>query len=416
MHADTITNFENLIKKSNKNLYYDYFKVMDLYKFLNSNTDKFTESDHLTILSFYYELLLGETTDFSGFLNKKEPFIFPDDSRREKAFRLSLEYFSFRNILGFNHSKSIEYILKDVSSYPEVLIKFFIENSRMVEEVFHFNQHLFKDSIETIENKEFYQIYSDSLCDVIVINKNFFETISPSFFSRDGLIIRFCNYGQVGFQKDSIILNEKEALISKGIPLGNYKVFTKDISYVTLHIKKKFFKEFNIELPNYLLKKVAWKLSKDSLKTLNKISTFKNPNIITLKFISEMILILLEENKTLTVESLHDPILISIIEYVNEHLEEHISISFLQKEFGINKNILNNLFKNNFEVSTSKYILNKKLEYSSTLLLETNLSITDISVKLNFSNVSKFSSYFKSKFLLTPLQFKKKFEILSKKG
>ncbi|WP_418964549.1 helix-turn-helix domain-containing protein [Cetobacterium sp.] len=70
------------------------------------------------------------------------------------------------------------------------------------------------------------------------------------------------------------------------------------------------------------------------------------------------------------------------------------------------------LFKKNFGVCPSKYIITKKLEYASTLLIETELSVTEIASKLNFSNSSKFSLNFKGKFLYTPLQFRKKYREL----
>ena len=329
---------------------------------------------------------------------------------------MALEYFRNRTILGLSNTESINLIEKNNTIYSPSLIEFLRMNSRTLEEVFNFNEQRFRDKLENLPlEKDFYRIYSDSYCDVIVIRKNFFSSLNPSFFSRDGLIIRFCETGQIGFEKDAILLNEKEALVSKGIPLGDYKVLTNKISYVTLHIKDEFFKAFQIEFPNYVLKKLPWRLDLATLSMLDNLDSYKNPKIIILNFISSIILSLVDEEHRLNFQRVTDRDLTKVIEYIDHNLDNSITVAQLQNEFGLNKNILSNLFNSNFDVSPSKYIINKKLERASNLLLETDLSVTDIAFKFNFSSASKFSSHFKKKYSITPLQFKKKFEKLTRR-
>ncbi|WP_372714907.1 helix-turn-helix transcriptional regulator, partial [Ilyobacter sp.] len=296
------------------------------------------------------------------------------------------------------------------------LIDFLRRNSRTLEEVFSFNEQRFRDKLESLPSeKDFYRIYSDDYSDVIIIRKNFFSDLNPSFFLRDGLIIRFCETGQIGFEKDAVFLNEKEALVSKGISLGGYKVLTQNINYVTLHIKDKFFKDFQIEFPEYILKKIQWRLDSSIISKLDNLVSYKNSRVILLNFITDVVLSLLGEEHRLNFTRIIDNDLKKIMAYIDHNIDNNISVAQIKREFGLNKNNLASLFSDNFEVSPSKYIINKKLENASNLLLDTDLSVTDIAFKFNFSSGSKFSSHFKKKYSLTPLQFKKKFEKLIRK-
>lgn len=415
MNNNIILKMENLIKVTNKDIYYEYLRILNIYKFFVGNITEFTTEDKLEILTFFYEHLLGELEDYYSPLDSSESFIFRGDKFRERNFRMALEYFRNRTILNLTNTESIHLIQEKNTLYPKSLMDFLQINSRTLEEVFSFNEQRFRDKLENLPSeKEFYRIYSDSYCDVIVIRKNFFSDTNPSFFAKDGLIIRFCESGQIGFEKDATLLNEKEALITKGIPLGDYKVLTNNIYYVTLHIKDEYFKTYNLEFPTYMLKKVPWRLTSETLEMFDKIEEYPNARIILSNFISDILLSLTQEEKRLRFRRIQKQEVGKILEYIDFNLDNGICVSRVQKNFGLNKNILSGIFKENFDISPSKYIINRKLEKASHLLLESDLSVTDIAFRFNFSSASKFSSHFKKKYSLTPLQFKKRFEKLTR--
>jgi|GEM_PF-1704391 len=416
MNRNIILKLENLIRDHSKDTYYEYLRVLHLYKYFIGNRQEFTPDDRLEILSFFYEHILGDVENIYSKLETPETFIFKGDKFREKNFRMALEYFRNRFIYALTNERSIDLIEKNNTIYSPSLIEFLRRNARTLEEVFSFNEQRFRDKLESLPSeKDFYRIYSDDYSDIIIIRKNFFSDLNPSFFSRDGLIIRFCETGQIGFEKDAVFLNEKEALVSKGISLGDYKVLTQNISYVTLHIKDKFFKDFQIDFPEYILKKLPWRLDSSTLAKLDNLGSYKNSRIMLLNFITDIALSFLGEEDRLNFARVTDPTLKKIVEYIDYNLDSDISVAQIKHEFGLNKNNLASLFNSSFEVSPSKYIINKKLERASNLLLETDLSVTDIAFKFNFSSGSKFSSHFKKKYSLTPLQFKKKFEKLTRK-
>lgn len=413
MNKNIIYKLESLIKTNNKPLFYEYLKILNLYKFFIENIQEFVLEDQLEIITFFHEKALNKNFNIYDILNKKESSIFVTNKTKEKNFKLALEYYRNRSLFSLDPFQSIEAI-KKTNKYTYSIIDFLVKNASLISNVYDFNREMFQEKLEYFSSdKEFYEIYSDKYCDIILIKKNFFQEFNPSLFSSFGLTIRFCELGQIGFKKDTIILNENEALVTNGISLGQYKVLTNEINYLTIHIKDKFLKDFNIKEIDYTMKKLPWKIEKRSSLIFETINTLKNNKILILNFLTKIMLELLEERNSLDFKVFSENNIIKITKYIDHNLENpNLSIIHLQNVFGFNKNILIQLFKRNYNICPSKYIINKKLEYASTLLIETELSVTEIASKLNFSNSSKFSLNFKGKFLYTPLQFRKKYKEL----
>ncbi|MGL6098748.1 MAG: helix-turn-helix domain-containing protein, partial [Fusobacteriaceae bacterium] len=199
------------------------------------------------------------------------------------------------------------------------------------------------------------------------------------------------------------------------ISLGQYKVLTSDVNYLTVHIKDEFFKSLNIFTGENFMKKVSWKIDEESLKLFSNLSLLRNNKLLVLNFLTKIVLEFIGEKRHLDFKIISENNILKIVEYIDSNLEKGITIPELQNIFGFNKNNLIELFKKNFGVSPSKYILNKKLELGSALLIERDLSVTEISYKLNFPSPGKFSRHFKDKYSYTPYQFRKKYIKLSKK-
>ncbi|MRN53823.1 response regulator [Paenibacillus monticola] len=84
-----------------------------------------------------------------------------------------------------------------------------------------------------------------------------------------------------------------------------------------------------------------------------------------------------------------------IYEYVNEHFREDISISFLSTQFNLNGNYISQLFKKENGVTLTQYLSNLRIEYACGLLINTDLSINEISEKTGYSDYFYFSRIFK---------------------
>lgn len=85
INRNIISKLENLIKDHNKDTYYEYLRILHLYKYFIGNIQEFTPNDRLEILSFFYESVLGDVENIYSKLETTDSFIFKGDKFREKT-------------------------------------------------------------------------------------------------------------------------------------------------------------------------------------------------------------------------------------------------------------------------------------------------------------------------------------------
>ena len=94
------------------------------------------------------------------------------------------------------------------------------------------------------------------------------------------------------------------------------------------------------------------------------------------------------------------------IKYINEHYFEDISLKTLADIEHYNLTYYTEWFKNNMNMSPSKYIQNLRLKKAKELLLNTNYSILQISQIVGYNHNSSLTRLFKTFEHTTPIQFK----------
>lgn len=97
-----------------------------------------------------------------------------------------------------------------------------------------------------------------------------------------------------------------------------------------------------------------------------------------------------------------------ILNYIEEHYLENISLGEIAKECYITKYHLSHLFTEQIGVSVKQYILNKKLDFAKTMLRETDLHVNKIAEKCGFNDVSYFARTFKKHVNVTPVKYRSK--------
>ncbi len=95
------------------------------------------------------------------------------------------------------------------------------------------------------------------------------------------------------------------------------------------------------------------------------------------------------------------------LSFIEENLDRHMTIQYISKGTNISKTALYNLFRSNFNCTVSEYINQRRIEKSISLLLETSLSIEEISQRVGFSSAAYYSLLFKKHKSISPLKFKK---------
>ncbi len=95
-----------------------------------------------------------------------------------------------------------------------------------------------------------------------------------------------------------------------------------------------------------------------------------------------------------------------IVDYIKWSRGEPLKVSQIAETFGYNEKYLSHLFSSISGVSLKQYILQQKMELAKYLLTDTNQNISEVSVKLGYTDCHNFMKAFKKIVGLTPSDFR----------
>lgn len=93
--------------------------------------------------------------------------------------------------------------------------------------------------------------------------------------------------------------------------------------------------------------------------------------------------------------------------YVENHIEEKITLQLLGDHFNMSAFYFSKVFTNYFTMSPMQYVLTQKIQFSKHLLEEDTLSIQEIAHSLGFSDQSHFTKTFKKNMGVSPFSYRK---------
>lgn len=97
----------------------------------------------------------------------------------------------------------------------------------------------------------------------------------------------------------------------------------------------------------------------------------------------------------------------NIEKYVDEHLDDKLSLKKVANYFAFTPNYLGSLFKQETDEYITDYICRKRMEKASKLLKDTNMKVYEVADNLGYSNVNYFSKQFKEYYGVSPLDYKR---------
>ena len=95
-----------------------------------------------------------------------------------------------------------------------------------------------------------------------------------------------------------------------------------------------------------------------------------------------------------------------ILQYITDNYSNQITISDVANVSGFSEYHFMKCFKKHIGMTCIEYINAYRLGKAAELLLDTDMSIMDVSLEVGFNNVSYFNKLFKSKFSVTPKEFR----------
>ncbi len=185
-------------------------------------------------------------------------------------------------------------------------------------------------------------------------------------------------------------------IYDKNVRLGTIIVGTlrdKEMVYSSPEQIKKYIKTKKLkpELLNYYYKQPC--LSHEEIRSLINLASAAFQNVVTKQLI---------QNKT-------DILFPKIVKYIEENINETITIEILCKKFSTNKNYLYKIFKTNSGKTVVEYITHQRINHAAYLLATTSLPITEIAFNVGYAESNYFTSVFKKLMHESPLKYRKNF-------
>ncbi len=95
-----------------------------------------------------------------------------------------------------------------------------------------------------------------------------------------------------------------------------------------------------------------------------------------------------------------------ICNYITDHCTENLSIDELAKLAGFSKFHFSRLFKQFANMSCYEYLTQKRIAHAEQLLIQPNISITEVAMLSGFGSLSTFNRIFKAAKNCTPSEYK----------
>ena len=95
-----------------------------------------------------------------------------------------------------------------------------------------------------------------------------------------------------------------------------------------------------------------------------------------------------------------------VLDYIQTHLEQDISLSQLAKTARVSKYYFIKLFKRSMGITPHRYLVQQRLEQAKQLLKQSNLSLNEIALQCGFTGQSHFTKAFHDAIGLTPKAYR----------
>lgn len=97
-----------------------------------------------------------------------------------------------------------------------------------------------------------------------------------------------------------------------------------------------------------------------------------------------------------------------IINYIQLHPEEELSLNYLAEQFGKNPSALSRSFSKETGIGLTKYIQQSRIREAIHLFHTTDFSVSDVAVMVGYQDFSYFSKLFSAHTGMSPREYKKK--------
>ncbi len=175
------------------------------------------------------------------------------------------------------------------------------------------------------------------------------------------------------------------------------------------YISYNYFGEENDELCN-LPERMPTIISSALLMLLNAGDELYHESFHEFNVLKPILFCLLQRLTYYTKTENSNPIVKQIKQYIQEHINEQITLQDVAQSLFFSPVYCSSIFKKETGLSIINYCLNEKIKLAKRLIIE-SAELQSIAEQLGFSSYNYFSRTFKNREGITPMQYKQKFFI-----
>ena len=230
-----------------------------------------------------------------------------------------------------------------------------------------------------------------------------------------GLVIPISGKARFDICKKEYLL-EQGTILHAGSKMELYKEVLGDEGweYILVHYKvlnEEYCKDSLLDL-NFTLKVYSDRnkeiiLLLEKLIQLNKQAGYRN-ELISKALLYEIISNILDFSAERMEYQQRDP-LKRVIDYIHKNLDKNLAITELAEEFGMNAKQFSYLFQKKMGLSPKKYIMDIQIKRAKELIIEEDISISEIAALVGYDDSLHFSRIFKQNLGMSPSKFRDQF-------
>ena len=99
--------------------------------------------------------------------------------------------------------------------------------------------------------------------------------------------------------------------------------------------------------------------------------------------------------------------IVQLQKYIQKNIQKRFSSADLAKELKMNTDYFSRQFKKSFKLSPREYIKQERIRRAASLLIETNMNISELANFLGYEDIYQFSQQFKKVFNKSPNNYRK---------
>ena len=99
-----------------------------------------------------------------------------------------------------------------------------------------------------------------------------------------------------------------------------------------------------------------------------------------------------------------------ILDYVETHYAQQLSLYDLAKQFSFNYHYLSAYFTTHYQKSFTEYLNTVRIQKAQQLLQENILSVAEVGAQVGYTDNSYFSRVFKKSLGVTPTAYRKQYQ------